>query len=120
MSLPKDIPLESLLSAIDGSFGIVSRIADELNVSWPTAKKYIDMYDEAKEALNAETEKALDLAESCVLNQIQMDNSQDAKWYLSKKGKMRGYGDQIQVEHSGGVTVEQRPTRAIVEIIGND
>lgn len=115
-----NIEESQLLAAIDGSLGIISTVAKKLGVSWKTAQKYIELSELAKEALNAEVEKTGDLAELCVLKQIKMDNSQDAKWYLSKKFKHRGYGDQIQVEHSGGVTVEQRPTRAVVEIIGND
>ena len=62
----------------------------------------------------------VDIAEGEMLKQIKQSNITAIIFYLKTQAKDRGYGDQIQVEHSGGVTVEQRPTRAIVEIIGND
>lgn len=114
----KDIPKDDVLTAINGSYGIMSRVAERLGVSWPTAKKYVDMYEETKAAMLSEVEKSLDLAEQCVINQIQMDNSQDAKWYLSKKGKHRGYGDQVDLNHSGTLAIEQPPTRVTVEVVG--
>lgn len=98
----KNFTIEEILKAIDGSFGIVSTIAEELKCNWRTAKKYIDMYDETKAAMEDEQEKALDMAENTIMTGIQMTNTQDAKWYLSKKGKARGYGDELAITGKDG------------------
>jgi hypothetical protein len=114
----KDFKVEDVLSAIDGSYGIMSTIAEVLNCSWITAKKYVEMYDEAKAAMLDEEQKALDMAENTVLRSIQMDNTQDAKWYLSKKGKARGYGDELAITGKDGSSLFPPATSIKVTLIG--
>ena len=50
-----------------------------------------------------EEETILDMAESTLLKRIKEGDEQSAKWYLSKKGKMRGYGDSLAIE--GGIQI---------------
>ena len=85
------------LEAIPGTGGIVSAIARKVGCDWNTAKKYIDQYPTVKAAYDAECEAMLDLAESTVLKNIKDGDTADAKWYLTKKGKRRGYGDAVEV-----------------------
>lgn len=104
---------KTILDAIPGSGGIISVIADTLGVDWHTAKKAIEENEEAKVALENEMEKRLDLAESVIIMNIQMAKNQqkngkgyfadtsDAKWYMSKKGKKRGYGESVDVTTNG-------------------
>ena len=104
----------TILEAIPGSGGIIKTIAESLNVDWHTAKRAIEESPEATKALEAEMEKRADLAEGVIVMNIQMAARQqskgyfadtsDAKWYLSKKAKARGYSDKVEVEHSGEVT----------------
>ena len=75
------------------------------------------VFAQASNDLRART---VDLVETVAKKEALNGNSTLIIFFLKTQAKDRGYGDQIQVEHSGGVTVEQRPTRAIVEIIGND
>ena len=90
------------LEAIPGTGGIVSAIARKVGCDWNTAKKYIDQYPTVKAAYDAECEAMLDLAESTVLKNIKDGDTADAKWYLTKKGKRRGYGDAVEVTGEGG------------------
>lgn len=108
MTGKRKVKLKTILDAIPGSGGIVSTIADSMGVSWATARKALDENPEAFQAFEAEQEKRLDLAESVVIMNIQMAARQqkkgyfadtsDAKWYLSKKGKKREYGENSQVD----------------------
>ena len=94
------------IDAIAGTGGIVSAIARKVGCDWNTAKKYIDQYPTVKAAYDAECEAMLDLAESTVLKNIKDGDTQDAKWYLTKKGKRRGYGDAVEVTGEGGGPVQ--------------
>ena len=81
------------INAIPGSGGIVTTIAKRVGCQWHTARKYIDTMPTVKAAYDDECETILDLAEGTVLKNIKGGDSSDAKWYLTKKGKHRGYVD---------------------------
>ena len=85
----------------------MSAIARKVGCEWVTARKYIDTYPTVRAAYDAECEAMLDLAESAVLRNIKLaaqgeGDTADAKWYLTKKGKRRNYGDAVEV--SGAMT----------------
>lgn len=96
---PKNYTLEQVLEAVRDSYGIVSRVAERLNCDWLTADKYIKIHEGAKEAMAAETERVLDVAETKIIKALNMDDIGTAKWLLSTKGKHRGYNERF--EHTG-------------------
>lgn len=87
---------KQVLMAIKGCNGIVTTVAQRLNINWHSADNYIKKWPETLAAYNDETEQVLDFAESKIMDSIRKGNTNDAKWYLSKKGKHRGYGDDLQ------------------------
>ncbi len=93
---------QTFIDAIPGTGGIISAIARKVGCEWNTAKKYIDNYPTVRAAYDAECEAMLDLAESTVLKNIKDGDTADAKWYLTKKGKRRGYGDSVELTGEGG------------------
>ena len=93
---------DEILAAINGSFGIVSTVAKKLKCQWNTAKTYIDKYENAKTAYSNELEKALDLAEYKILEAINLDDTSTARWYLSTKGKTRGYSERQEFTGADG------------------
>jgi hypothetical protein len=94
---------KKVLAAIPDSGGIVTIIATRLGVSWATARAAVDAYPETAQAYADELERMLDLAESKLYDKIQQGDSQDVKWFLSKKGKRRGYADSVDVTSGGKV-----------------
>jgi hypothetical protein len=106
--------LDEVLTAIKGSQGIKRTIADRLGVTRWTVDNYLKRWKTAEEAFNEELETPLDIAESIVIGNmiaahrqyraaggaILVDSS-DAKWYLTKKGKARGYGEAVDVTSGG-------------------
>jgi len=78
--------------------GIISLIANRLRCEWHTAKKYIEMWDETRQAYNNELEKFKDICETTVLKSVQDGDVQTAKWVLSHKARDRGYGDKIEFD----------------------
>lgn len=84
---------KAILAAIKDSGGIISTIARRLNVTWHTADNWIKEFEETKQALKDEENIILDMAESTIFKSIKDGSSQDAKWYLSTKGRHRGFGE---------------------------
>lgn len=91
--------------SIPKSAGIMSTIAARLGCSWNAARDFIVADPELSQMLQNEMEGVLDMAESVVYQSAKDGNTHDAKWLLSKKGKARGFGDKVEVENTGDVTV---------------
>lgn len=92
----KHITKEQVLTAIEGSGGIIENIARRLGINWHTAKILINKYKETKRAYEDEVERVLDLAELAVINKIKEGDTQLIKFYLMTKGKGRGYTYEAQ------------------------
>lgn len=100
----REINEDDLLKAIEDSAGLVTTISKRLGVSWWLADKHIKQNEKALEAIKNEKEKLIDLAESKIIDSISGGNTQDAKWYLGCQGRKRGYGEKVDIEHSGSIT----------------
>ena len=75
------------IEAIPGSGGIISTIAERVGCEWSTAKKYIEKYPTIKAAYDDECESVSDFAESVIIQSIKSGDTQDAKWWLTRKRK---------------------------------
>lgn len=115
------------ITAIHNSGGIISTIAQRVGCAWATAKKYIDTMPTIQTAYNDECSKVVDLAESVLLLNMQLVRRQqveeqevvdtsDVKWYLSRKGKSRGYADKSEHEISG----QGKDGAITVQLVGID
>ena len=90
------------IAAIPGTGGIISAIAKRVGCSWHTAKKYIREYATVAQAYDDEVEMTIDMAELQVIKAIREGDIGTARWYLSTKGKERGYGGRIELTGEGG------------------
>ena len=98
---------QTFIDAIPGTGGIISAIARKVGCDWKTADTWVRDFPTVKRAYDAECEAMLDLAESAVLRNIKLaaqgeGDTADAKWYLTKKGKRRNYGDAVEVTGKDG------------------
>jgi hypothetical protein len=100
--MKKQYTAAQIIQAIPGSGGIISTISRKLGCSWDTVNRAIADYPTVKAAYDDECEKVLDMAESVLLKNIEAGDSADAKWYLSRKGKRRGYVERQEVTGSDG------------------
>lgn len=94
------------IDAIPGSGGIISTIAKRVGCDWSTAKIAIDSTPTVKAAYDNECETVLDMAESVILKSIKDGDSGDAKWYLTRKGKDRGYVERQEMTGKDGGPIE--------------
>ena len=93
---------QQFLEAIPGTGGIVTAIARKVGCDWSTAKKYIERFATVQRAYQDECESILDLAEAKVISAIKDGDSQMIRYYLSTKGKNRGYSDRHEITGKGG------------------
>lgn len=88
---------EQFIKAIPGTAGIISKIAERIGCAWHTAKKYINKMPTVQRAYQDECDTVLDMAESKLLKAIENDDHIMIRYYLSTKGKHRGYTERKEV-----------------------
>ena len=98
-----------VLKAIEGSGGIISNIAQNLKCDWHIAKKYVEFYPETKLALEAESEGLLDNAENALHNLISGGDGMMIRYYLSTKGRKRGYTERQEIDLNNNITHQSTP-----------
>ena len=133
----KKITEEQVLKAIKNSQGLVTRIQKKLETAtgehwnWETVKNYIEKWDSCKEAVKAEKESMLDLAENNVFKDLARGDIHTSKWYLKMKGKERGYVETQEIQMSNQdplninltgetMTAEELAKSCDVEITGGE
>ena len=106
---------QQFIDAIPGSGGIISTIARRAGCAWHTAKKYIGLYSTVQGAYADECEAVLDMAESKVIEAMNDGDGPMLRYYLSTKGKSRGYVEKVQQELTGrdGGPIQTEGTIAI-------
>lgn len=119
------------INIIPGTGGIITAIAKRVGCDWHTAKKYIEEYSTVKRAYEDELELVSDIAESVVIGNIkiayekqrkdkQPADSSDAKWYLTRKGKGRGYVEKAEMDVTTGGQPIAITTVEIVKDYGDE
>ena len=108
--------VEQFIKAIPDSLGIISAIAKRVGCEWHTAKWWIDHKPTVRKAYDDECENALDMVETRMFQVINRRDGGMIRYYLSTKGKRRGYterheitgtdGAEIAIRVVGGVNVE--------------
>lgn len=88
---------EMFINAIPGTGGIITLIAKKARVDWHTAKKYINDYPTVKRVYDAECEGITDMAEAKLIEAIRAGDFPAIKFYLTTKGKDRGYVERQEI-----------------------
>lgn len=98
---PKKITEKKFKIAVQDSQGIKAVIAKRLGCTWVCVNNYVKSNPFAQKLLDEESEVVLDMAESVVFNAIKNGDERVAEWYLQKKGKNRGYCDNVGIQVKG-------------------
>lgn len=88
---------EQVIEAIIGSGGVMTSIANKLGVARSTAMRLIDQWEETKLCLDDEEKSMNDMSKNCILTAIHKGDVASAKWWLAKKNKAEGFGDEAPV-----------------------
>ena len=113
--MSKNYTKEQVEEAIKGSVGIMSTIAKRLDCNWRIAKKYCEKWECTKIALANENESIIDLAESKAFSLIKEGDAGMIKWFLSRKGKERGYTERQEITGAEGKDLIPKTTLTIIE-----
>jgi len=90
------------IDAIPGTGGIISAIARNVGCKWHTAKAAIERYPSVRKAYDDECEDVTDVAESMLIRAIRRGDVGAAKWWLTRKGKDRGFVESHAVDVTTG------------------
>ena len=93
---------QQFIDNIPGSGGIITTIAKRVGCAWHTAAKYISEYPTVQQAYADETEFITDLAETELIKAIKDGDLSAVKFYLTTKGKDRGYSQKSELDVTSG------------------
>ena len=102
----KNYSQKTVLKAIKDSRGLMQIVADRLGCEWHTAERYILKWTATQGAMQAEEERMKDFAQSRLFQLIEENDGHTIRWYLSRKAKDRGFGDEMKHEHGGTVKIQ--------------
>jgi len=97
------------LRAIPDTGGVVTRIAERLECERTTVYKYMRRYPDLAAAVENERDKVLDIAEEGVLSALYAGDVATCQWFLTRKGRERGYGDKTEVDAKVDATLNAAP-----------
>lgn len=115
---PKKITDKRFREAAQKAHGNKKRMADMLGCDYSTLYRFVKNNLYARELLDEENEKILDMAEDVIIDAIKAGNAKVAMWYLCRKGKSRGYGNTPPIENEH-VEIDVH-TREMIERIKAD
>ena len=82
---------KQFIDAIPGTMGIIRDVARRVGCTWLTARRYIERYPTVRRAYENERNQALDIAETALHEAVRGGEPWAIKFFLSTKGKGRGY-----------------------------
>lgn len=88
---------ELILAAIEGSGGVTNAIAAKLGVHRWTVWNWLKDDEDLQRAVREEQERMLDTAESNLLKAVKKGDPWAIRYFLSRKGKHRGYTTSVEV-----------------------
>ena len=100
-SAKSDTLKKTLLECLDKSLGIVSHACKKANTTRKTFYQYCQEDADFKSEVEDIAEKAIDFAESKLLESIKNGSDTATIFYLKTKGKKRGYVERSETELSG-------------------
>lgn len=93
---------ETFLKAYEANLGNVSDAARKAGIERTTYYKWIEADKEFKDKCDTVIETQKDFAESMLMRLIRDGDSGAVRFYLSTKGRDRGYGDRVEVTGAEG------------------
>ena len=84
-----------ILEQLERSLGLFEPVIQSLKITREELEELINSDDDFKKKVEAITEKSVDIAEKCLIEQIQSGSTQATTFFLKAKGAKRGYSDDV-------------------------
>ncbi len=105
----------NLVNALEKSMGVVTTACKKVGIHRSTFYEYYNNDLEFKQQVDDIGNVALDFTETKMFEQIQDGNTQLIKFYLSTRGKKRGYVERQEITGADGL-----PNDIKIEIVTDD
>ena len=120
MAATKQISVARLQEVLRKNGGIYSFTAKELGVSWQNIDQRVKASPTLQAALASIERETLDLAKGAMVNLLASEDGPTVRWYLERKGKAEGFGNQTQVDLSFTPEAAAAIVSAVVSAVGGD
>ena len=98
---------KEMIKALVKTLGIVTQACELVKIERSTHYDWIKADKEYKRLVEDIQDVVLDFAESKLLKQVDEKDTTATIFFLKCRGKKRGYIERSEVEHSGGITLQQ-------------
>jgi hypothetical protein len=95
---------EQIIQALDANYGMVYRAARALKVKPPTIYNHAKANPEIEKRMRANRKELCDLAESKLVDALNIGESWSIAFTLKTLGKDRGYIEKQEIDNSGETT----------------
>jgi hypothetical protein len=106
---------KEVLEALKSVLGIVSAACDKASVTRGTFYRWCETDKAFDESVKEITERAIDFAESKLLEQIKDGNTTATIFYLKTKGKARGYVERSELTGIDGAPVSTSLSVTVID-----
>lgn len=101
----KDMTLEqrkaTFLVLLYNREGNVTKTCQDIGISRPTYNRWYESDEEFAQGCQMVGESLLDMTEGALVKNIKKGKSTDIQFMLKTKGRSRGYGEKVEVAHTG-------------------
>jgi hypothetical protein len=111
---PKKFSQKKVIKALEGTGGIISALAKNLDCTWLTAQAYIKNFPKVERAWLDEKEKILDIGEGALYALVSARDLGAVKYLLSTLGKKRGFVIETKQKVETDVTIKEVPDLVII------
>jgi hypothetical protein len=109
-----------MIAALKKTKGMVYLAADELGCHAETVLNYADRYKSVRDEINTQREKVVDIAELKLYQKIMDGDDGMIKYYLSRRGKSRGYTTGTEISGPGGGPLEVAIVKGFKKVSPDD
>jgi hypothetical protein len=96
MATPKGVTDKMVIAAIKKHAAIRSLVAIECGFSQANLSVRLKNSAKLQDAIREVEERQLDLGEGLIIEAMRNKDMATTRWFMERKGKKRGYGNQIQ------------------------
>ena len=117
MSRTPTVTIEQIAQALKATGGFITMAATKLNVTHSAVSQRVSKSKKLQKVITRIQAENLDLSESGLIKHLKDENLNAIKYYLSNKGRERGYGQNIELTGKDGEPLLKPQVQIKVEYV---